>query len=213
MLRTLVLLFLALPLAACQTISHGTTQMVEIRSEPSGATVDISGFGTRTTPAFVMLSRSQSYTVRITKEGYKPLTTNIMAQLSAQRATPDIGVMSVLGSAVDAATGGSWELCPDKLAVNLETNTPIAPLAAAPTAGTPAVAPAPKVNASTPAAPIAQSTPAAPPAAATASTVLAEQLARLDRLLAQGLITQQEYDLLAAAANSAAALVGASPSP
>jgi hypothetical protein len=194
--------------------------MIEIRSEPSGATVDIAGFGTRTTPTFVMLSRSQSYIVHITKDGYKPVTTNLVAQIAASRATPDAGVMSVIGSAFDVASGGSWELCPDKLAVTLEAASPVQTAAAAAVSGPsqpkgapatpPIVQTAPPIVASTPPASLpVPPTPSTLPAVPSPSPVLVDQLARLDRLLEQGVITKREHEILTAAALSSAAIAGA----
>ena len=78
MLRIALLLVLTLPLSACQlalplaaaqvavpiatsqTVLRGNKQMVEIRTEPPGATVNIPGYGTRTTPTFIMLARGHS---------------------------------------------------------------------------------------------------------------------------------------------------------
>lgn len=210
-LLAILLTLLALPLCACQTITHGTTQLVEFRTEPAGASVTIPGYATRVTPAFMLLERNESHTVQITKEGFKPYTTTITAQLAPGRATPEPGVFSVLGSAIDAASGGSWELNPDKLTVKLEpVSTPAAApvasavtLTATPKAATPAAA---QVPAPAPAAPAPV---AAAPAPSDTKAVLADQLARLDKLLSQGVITQREHDLLTAAAISAAAMADA----
>lgn len=196
---TLLLFLAALPLGACQTISHGTTQMVEVRSEPTGATVTVPGHGTRTTPTYLLLPRNQSHSVTLSKEGFKTMNVTITAQLAPSRATPEPGVLSVLGSAIDAASGGSWELKPDKLIVSMEPSVMPAGAAVAKSAKSPS--------------PPLTTVPAGAhePLQADARSVLMEQIARIDSLLEQGVITPREHEILKAAAVGAAALAGVPP--
>jgi len=210
MLRPLLLMLLVLPLAACQlavpvaaalplvgsqTVWRGTKQVVEIRSEPDGATVTIPGYEEKTTPAFVMLARGHTHTVRISKDGFKAVTADLISQKTAGGDGGWVGVL-------DTASGAAFELNPDRLTIKLEPLTqPAAAIAAAPPP--PAAQPA-----ATP--PIASKAPALPPAAPAneGALVLAEQIARLDRLLSQGLITREEHQILVAAAQGAAAVAG-----
>ncbi len=53
----------------CATIVKGTTQRVQINSEPTGATARVGG-KTVTTPASVLLKSADLYTVVVSKEGY-----------------------------------------------------------------------------------------------------------------------------------------------
>lgn len=212
----------AVPVATSQTMLRGTTQVVEVRSEPSGATVSIPGFDKRTTPAFLVLTRGQSYKVTVSKEGYKTVTTDLVSR----RATDGVAG-TALGNAIDEASGAAWELNPSKLTVTMElvgtapsttvasattpTATPANPPATAPAAT--AAANQPKVGPATP--PIGPSgaappTPAQAPGSQTGSAaVIAEQIARLDKLLADGVITQREHDFLLALAVSATTVAGA----
>lgn len=231
MLRTALLLAIVLPLAGCQlavpmaatqvafplatsqTVLRGTKQMVEIRTEPPGATVSIAGYETRTTPTFIMLARGHPHTVRIFKDGFKPYTMD----LASQRASVEGGASNTLGGMLDEASGAAWELSPSRLTVKLESTETVATTPAASTTDK-AVAGAPVGPTADPARP--KATPAAtppiaakpqPPAEMEPSAVLAEQIARIDRLLEQGIITQREHEILTAAAVSAAALAGVTP--
>ncbi|HZW07182.1 MAG TPA: PEGA domain-containing protein [Phycisphaerales bacterium] len=206
----------ALPLATSQTVLRGTKQMVEIRSEPPGATVEIAGYPTRTTPTFIMLARGHSHTVRLVKEGFKPVTTNV----TSQRNDAAMNAGNILGNALDEASGAAWELCPSRLVVALESaDAPRANAVAAPASAPAGVAAAPPTALKAPVGtgvatppivprPVVQ-TEQAPVGSPTAA--LAAQIARLDRLLEQGVITQQEHQLLTAAALSASAVAGAQP--
>ncbi|HYC99938.1 MAG TPA: PEGA domain-containing protein [Phycisphaerales bacterium] len=207
----------ALPLATSQTVLRGTKQMVEIRSEPPGATVEIAGYPTRTTPTFIMLARGHSHTVRILKDGFNPVTTNLMSQ----RNDAAINAGNVLGNALDEASGAAWELCPSRLVVNLESAKPgpANPLAgAAPSplgaaAGAPTAASKSPTTAAVATPPIVPRLAAQPtqPSTDEVTTALWKQIARLDRLLEQGVITRQEHQVLTAAAISAASVAGANP--
>ncbi|MDP1663074.1 MAG: PEGA domain-containing protein [Phycisphaerales bacterium] len=232
MLRIIPLLFLFLPLAACQlaipiaatqvalplatsqTVLQGNKQMVEIRSDPAGAKVSIAGYPARTTPTFIMLARGHSHTVRLSKDGYKDVTTT----LTSQRGNADASNSNLLAAALDSASGAAFELYPDRLTVQLESAVPTVGTTVAAVTGAPPVtsSPSPVKVAAVPAVatpPIVQQpTPTAKPQPASA-TVLAEQIARIDRLLEQGVITEREHDLLTAAALSAAALAGAGTQP
>lgn len=228
MLRLALMLVLIMPLAACQlalpiaatqvavpvvtsqTLLRGTKQMVEIRTEPPGATVNIAGYETRTTPTFIMLARDHSHTVRIAKDGFKPVT----ASLASQRATVGVDPSNVLGDTIDQVTGAAWELNPDRLTVTLESlSQPGATAVAAESTAPSAPSMQPKVSPSVATPPIAQRPVPALPGAADRSAVIAEQIARLDRLLEQGVITKREHEVLTSLALSATAVAGATASP
>jgi hypothetical protein len=219
MLRLALLLVMILPMAACQlalpiaatqvgvpiatsqTVLRGTKQMVEIRTEPAGATVNIPGYATRTTPTFIMLARGHSHTVTLVKDGFKTVTTCVASKRGVSDAS------NVIGGALDQASGAAWELNPDRLSVTLEPVAGAALASAdAATVKTPATPPA---TAATP--PIAQ--PTLPPAVTDKPTIISEQIARLDKLLEQGVITKREHEILMAMALSATAVAGAPTSP
>lgn len=232
MLRTISLLTLFVPLAACQlavpmaatqvaiplatsqTVLQGNKQMIEIRSEPAGATVSIAGYPTRTTPTFIMLARGHSHTVRISKEGFKPVATTLISQ----RGNADANSFNILANALDEASGAARELCPDRLTVKLESELATVGTTAGGSTSPPpnGAAQSQTKGAARPASatpPIVQQPAPAAKSQTAAGPVLAEQIERIDRLLEQGVITQREHDILTAAALSAAALAGADGQP
>ena len=182
----------AVPAATCRTVLRGNTQVVEVRTEPSGVTVGVPGYEARTTPAYFVLLRGRSYTLTLSKEGFKTTT----AELVSRRAT-DGTAGTALGNAIDEASGAAWELTPDRLTVAM---TPVGTAAVAT-----AQAPPPASTAPAPAGKGAQATGAQAPGPA----AVPDQIARLDRLLAEGAITQREHDALVALAASATLAAGA----
>ncbi|MFT3686794.1 MAG: PEGA domain-containing protein [Phycisphaerales bacterium] len=79
----------AVPAATCQTVLRGNTQIIEIRSEPAGATVTIPGYETHTTPAFFVLQRGRSYTVTLSKDGYKTATADLTSRRNRRQGGDD----------------------------------------------------------------------------------------------------------------------------
>lgn len=107
-------------LGGCQTMTHGTTQMVTINTDPPGAKASVVGQPEQVTPAVFNLSRTRNTFVTLTMEGYKPRRVPIKAQLLPERVTPKGEFMSVIGSVVDTAAGGGWELTPGELTIVME---------------------------------------------------------------------------------------------
>ncbi|MCU0688482.1 MAG: PEGA domain-containing protein [Phycisphaerales bacterium] len=112
----------------CQTLSNGGMQAVSIETTPPGAIVEVAGRGTFITPTTISLPRNAHSTLWITKEGYLPQSVQLTARLDADRATPRAEFMSMVGAAVDAATGGSWTLVPDAVSVRLKPRAGTKPL-------------------------------------------------------------------------------------
>ncbi len=76
-MRRIASLFLLVALAAgllalnaCATIVNGTTERVQLSSDPGGAQATVDGARTFTTPATVELSRGDQHTVAFHKQGY-----------------------------------------------------------------------------------------------------------------------------------------------
>jgi hypothetical protein len=120
MVMALASVGLAGSLGGCQTMTHGTTQMVTINTDPPGAKAVVVGQPEQITPAVFSLPRTRNTFVTLTMEGYKPKRVPIKAMLLPERVTPKGEFMSVLGSVVDTAAGGGWELTPGELTIVLE---------------------------------------------------------------------------------------------
>jgi hypothetical protein len=118
--QKLVPLALALTVAAlsgCASIMHGTKQDVGISSSPSGAQVTVDN-QTAVTPYIANLSRKDNHIVKITMDGYAP------AELTLTRKTSgwvwgNIVFGGLIGLAVDAMTGGLYNLTPEQLSATL----------------------------------------------------------------------------------------------
>ena len=59
-------------LSGCATIVKGTTQIIPVSSDPTGARVTVDNSPAGTTPTTVTLSRKQNHMVVIEKEGFTP---------------------------------------------------------------------------------------------------------------------------------------------
>lgn len=149
-MKALLAVALIAPLAACATITRGTTQAFTVETDPGGATVATSnGLHCPSTPCtFARVPREAEFVVTITKEGYQTSTHNVTHQTAGGGAAGMAGnvlVGGIIGAAIDGNSGATQDLVPNPLRVTLQ---PIGP------AVTPVAAPAPE------AAPAATETPA-----------------------------------------------------
>lgn len=212
-------------LGGCQTISNGAVQAVTIETTPSGAVVEVPGVGVYESPATVTLARNSSTSIWISKDGYVPQRVQLIAKLDADRATPRADIMSMLGSAVDMAAGGSWSLSPGEVKVTLKPRAgKAAPTEAVASKSDAVMAePAPKMAAKEPVKQPTKETATASTAASapggtptekvpskpTMTQAMAENLARLERLHASGQLTDEEFAALKALVQATGVLAGA----
>jgi uncharacterized protein YceK len=100
--------------SGCASIMHGTSQDVGISSTPTGATVTVDNQGSGATPYVAHLSRKDNHIVKLSLPGYGP------AELTLTRKTSgwvwgNIVFGGLIGLAVDAMTGGLYNLTPEQL--------------------------------------------------------------------------------------------------
>jgi hypothetical protein len=136
MKKLLVLLPAVVALAACATVTRGTTEAFVVETTPSGASVTTSlGLSCSPTPcAIPKVKRESEFTVTIAKEGYETTTHNITHQMSGGGGAGMAGNVILgggIGALVDANNGSTQELVPNPLKVTLQ---PLAAAAAAETA-------------------------------------------------------------------------------
>jgi hypothetical protein len=115
----------ALSLCACATITRGTTQAFTVETTPPGASVETTlGLTCKSTPCtFPKVARNASFSVTITKEGYKTLTTNITNEMTGGGGAALAGnilVGGIIGVALDGSNGSMMDLKPNPLSVTLE---------------------------------------------------------------------------------------------
>lgn len=107
-----------LTLTGCASIMHGTSQDVGISSTPTNALVTVDNMPLGNTPVVAKLSRKDNHIVHLAIDGYAP------ADLTLTRSTSgwvwgNIVFGGLIGLAVDAMSGGLYNLTPDQLTTQL----------------------------------------------------------------------------------------------
>jgi len=125
--RTSVPALLAVALLAsarCATIAHGTTEGIQVESDPPGAVVSLncvqnSITNVGTTPVTVEVQRkSKSCAIEIAKEGYLPAHVPLQRTFSGVY-VGNLLVGGVVGLVADAASGAMYNQGPPVVRVNL----------------------------------------------------------------------------------------------
>ena len=80
-LKTILLSILALS-AGCATITRGTSEVIEVNSDPVGASITLSNGQTGKTPTTFELKRKGIYIVTIEKEGYESVQLTVQGTVS-----------------------------------------------------------------------------------------------------------------------------------
>jgi hypothetical protein len=111
------------------TMTRSSSQVIEIRSEPSDAIVDIFPSGGHIiAPGGVSLRRKTPYTMKISKEGYRSVSIPIESEVS--RGTWWRNLLWIhpifwgTGVVIDISTGSGYELTPDTVSVTLKPLDP-----------------------------------------------------------------------------------------
>ena len=130
----------------CATVTRGTKQKFEIKSQPPGADVSMTTGETCVTPCKLKLKRKTGFIATITKPGYKPAQVSVDSSVhggGVAGAAGNLLLGGLIGGVVDGGNGSMKDLRPNPIDVTL----------------TPADAPGPIVTPS-----------AAPPAAASTTS-------------------------------------------
>jgi hypothetical protein len=114
-------------LGACATVTRGTNEAMVIETDPVGATVTIDNGKTVSnltcnTPCSVKLPRKHPLTVSIVKDGYEPLKTQVLPQVTGGGGAGMAGNVilgGVVGAGVDAVSGAMKSFQPNPLTVTL----------------------------------------------------------------------------------------------
>ena len=108
----------AMILAGCATIMHGSRQNINFLSTPEGATVKIDGVNVGITPVAKELSRKSEHTVEIILDGYEPFEMMIEQRVSGWL-FGNIIFGGIPGLIIDLATGGLFNLTPEQVKAEL----------------------------------------------------------------------------------------------
>lgn len=126
-MKRLGLMLGALALSACASIMHGTSQDIGISSSPTGAKVMIDNQQGANTPYVAKLSRKDNHIVKIDLDGYQPAELTLTKSVSGW-VWGNIVFGGLIGLAVDAISGGLYNLTPEQLQATLAaTKTSLAP--------------------------------------------------------------------------------------
>ena len=109
----------ALVLWGCATIMHGTSQKVGISSSPSGAKVWVDNKEMGVTPLFADLKRGDDHIVKVELAGYQKAEMTITKSVSGW-VWGNIVFGGLIGLAVDAISGGLYNLSPEQLNAELK---------------------------------------------------------------------------------------------
>lgn len=116
--KTALAAAVSLALSGCATVINGTSQDVQIASEPSGATAKLTNGTTCTTPCEVNLKRRHDLRVDLTKDGYKPVYVLVQSRTGGA-AAGNILLGGLIGGVVDGANGATNHLEPNPVSVKL----------------------------------------------------------------------------------------------
>ena len=110
----------------------GSSQVIEIKTDPSDAIVDISpNAGHLITPGGVSLRRDSPYTVHISKDGYRSLSVPIQSETASGTWWRNLlwihPIFWGIGVVIDLNTGAGYELIPDAISVTLQPIDPPLP--------------------------------------------------------------------------------------
>ena len=141
-------LIVAILYSGCASVTRGTMDVLEVRSEPPGALVEVTRKGAAfdkkeieqnrlskdgsrafgplvaTTPAAFNLKREGNYEDIISKEGYETLyddVTHETAGAGGSGMAGNIILGGVIGAAIDANSGATQDLTPNPVIVDLQS--------------------------------------------------------------------------------------------
>ena len=111
----------AVATVGCATIMHGTSQNIGISSSPTGATVTVDNKPLGNTPLFADLKRGEGHVVTIEMAGYEKSQLTLTKSVSGW-VWGNIVFGGLIGLAVDAISGGLYNLSPEQLNAELRKN-------------------------------------------------------------------------------------------
>ena len=100
--------------SGCGLVVNEIHQDLAITSNPGGANVSVDGVQRGTTPLVVPLSRKHAHVVAVEQAGYHPIEASVVPVTSTWE-WGNIIFAGLTGLAVDAWTGGMYELSQDKV--------------------------------------------------------------------------------------------------
>jgi PEGA domain len=117
------ILLMAFACSGCATITRGSTDQIQITSDPQGAFVRTSMGQQCSTPCTLSVGRKDEFSITYSMEGYEPATLDVKTAVAGSGAAGFAGNVllgGVIGMGVDAATGASLEHVPNPAFMTLQ---------------------------------------------------------------------------------------------
>ncbi len=111
---------LVIMFSGCGTLKHGSTQGLNISSNPVGANVTIDGVEFGETPLSVELPRKETHAISVTLNGYQNFQI-IVDRKWSKWAIGNILLGGPIGLIIDHTTGGMYRLSESQIVAQLES--------------------------------------------------------------------------------------------
>ena len=109
-------------LGGCASLTRGTSEQVQIVSDPPGAEVRTTSGLVCITPCSLPVGRKDEFVATFTKPGYEAVSVPVVTRIGGTGAAGFAGNVvlgGLIGMGVDAATGAALDHCPNPVAVTM----------------------------------------------------------------------------------------------
>ena len=120
MLLAALWLAMAIILSGCGTLKHGSTQNLDISSNPVGARITVDGIDRGESPLTVELPRKNNHTISVALAGYQNFQI-ILDRKWSKWAIGNILLGGPIGLIIDHSTGGMYRLDKTQIVAQLES--------------------------------------------------------------------------------------------
>lgn len=130
MLRLITPITAALLSVGCATVTRGTTEQVQIISDPPGADARTSLGHQCETPCAITVSRKDEFNVSVMKDGFERAQVPVIVEVAGAGGAAFAGNIllgGVIGMGADAATGAAYSHTPNPVSVVLRPEEPAEP--------------------------------------------------------------------------------------
>jgi hypothetical protein len=133
LIKTAIVAGVCIMLSSCGSIIHGTTQAIDITSQPTGARILIDGKDSGQTPKTIELRRKgrakgevdttkKFYNVKIEMDGYMPYEIKVKREVDGWF-FGNLIFGGLIGMIIDASNGAMYKLTPDQLIAQMGKQT------------------------------------------------------------------------------------------
>lgn len=129
-MRMIGIAALALMCAGCATVTRGTTEQVQVLSDPPDAYAQTSLGHQCRTPCTLTVSRKDEFTVAFEKPGYERQQVPVVVEVAGAGGAAFAGNILLggfIGMGADAATGAAYSHTPNPVSVVLHPEAPAEP--------------------------------------------------------------------------------------